>query len=884
MRTIKPAGLIPSVRVQAIGLPGRGCLSVTFMLQFGGQGAGLLVNDGNVVTTFTDEGTGVFDQGLPKVRGEVLCEGFAAGAAPAVARQVRLALGRIDKKLYVVGDRTWGATGPSEPVPYTKMRIRWENAFGGEGDTRNPVGKGKRAATIDGKKVHPLPNVEWPNRLVKSPGDEPPPAGFGPLDLTWEPRSKRVGTYGQKWLKTRYPELPDDFDPLFFNVAPEDQWMPGYFRGDEAFVVENMHPDKPKIEAALPGFLPRAFIGTRSTEERVEVSMHCDTVWIFPHVERVALIYRGIFPVATDDELEVNEVMVGLERLGEAKPRSHYEEVRRRRLDKERGALHALKDGDLLPEGVGVLKPSGNDDTKVLLEREGSFEENMRRRAELELQRAREQIRAAGLDPGSRLPEKLPPREEMPKGDVLAFMESVDEKVEVAKKEGEALKQQAMEQFRQSCKDAKLDPDEVLARQKRRSLGPPKFSAQKELETLRGLATLSEATGVPMPDEVYQKLNDPSIEEKLVLAEQKTKEAYRLSVHRAEAMPPLDEEDGRKVRAEVEQALRNGESLAGRDFSGVDLSGIDFRKADLSESFFESANVEGCRFDEANLYRAVLAHARAKGAVFRGARLEEANLGCADLTEADLAGNTNIKRVQFFRANLTRANLENTTLDGTDFTEAKLEGTKLKGCKAEELMFSKVSLAGADLSGSVLEKCNFLDVDCTKANFTVAKLDQSVFLDVEGDGAIFRRASLQNLRVVRVEKGTRFTNADFRDADMTRANLRGARLAGSTFVAATLHTADFSETDLTGAKLMGVRAAESRFERANLTNADLRGADLLSAMLARAMVAGANFEEANLFRADGARMVGDTKTSFKGANLKHFRYLQSRGDDGQGNA
>ncbi len=884
MRTIKPAGLIPSVRVQAIGLPGRGCLSVTFMLQFGGEGAGLLVNDGNIVTTFTDEGTGVFDPGLPKVRGEVLCEGFAAGPEPAIARQVRLSLGRIDKRLYVVGDRSWGATGPSEPAPYKKMAIRWENALGGEGDARNPIGKGKRPITLDGKKVHPLPNVEWPNRLVKSPGDEPPPAGFGPLDLTWEPRNKRVGTYGSKWLKTRYPDLPDDFDPLFFNLAPEDQWMPGYFRGDEAFSVENMHPDKPKVEGALPGLLPRAFVGMRSDPKRVEVPMHCDTVWIFPHVERVALIYRGIFPVATDDEMEVNELLLGLERMGEAKPRSHYEDVRTRRLDKERGALHSLKDGDLLPAGVGVLKPSGGEDMKVLVEREGTLQENLRRRAELELQRAHEQVRAAGLDPKGRLPDKLPPPEEMPKGDVVAFMESVDAKVTEAKKEGEALREQAMEQFRKSCRDAKLDPDEILAREKRRSLGPPKFSAQKELETLRGLADLSAATGTPMPEAVAQKLNDPGIEEKLVFTEQKIVEAYRLTVHRVEAMPPLDEEDAQKVRADVEEALRNGESLARRDLSGVDLSGIDFRGVDLSEAFLESANLEGCRFDGANLFRAVLAHARAKGAIFRGARLEEANFGCADVSEADFSGETIVRRVQFFRANLTGANLERAHLDGADFTEAKLQRTKLVGCKAEELMFNKISLAGADLSGSVLEKCNFFDVDCTKTNFTAAKLDQSVFLDVEGDGAIFRRASLVNLRVVRVDKGTRFTNADFRDADMTRANLRGARLAGSTFVGATLHTADFSEADLTGAKLSGVRAPEARFERADLTNADLRGADLLSAMLARATVAGANFEEANLFRADGARMVGDTKTSFKGANLKFFRYVQNRGDDGQGNA
>jgi uncharacterized protein YjbI with pentapeptide repeats len=74
---------------------------------------------------------------------------------------------------------------------------------------------------------------------------------------------------------------------------------------------------------------------------------------------------------------------------------------------------------------------------------------------------------------------------------------------------------------------------------------------------------------------------------------------------------------------------------------------------------------------------------------------------------------------------------------------------------------------------------------------------------------------------------------------------------------------------------------EARFERANLTGADLRGADLRGALLARANVAGADFEQASLFRADGAQMVGDTKTSFRDANLKNLRYVQARGNDGQ---
>jgi uncharacterized protein YjbI with pentapeptide repeats len=869
------------IRVQAIGLPGRGCVSVTAVYHFGGPDAGSIAGDGEAATTFTDEGSGVFDAGLPKVRGEVLAEGYAFSAEPVIARQVRLSLGSVDKKLYVIGDRTWGAGGASQPLPFQKMRIGWENALGGEGDPKNTAGKGRRPIETERGKEHPLPNVEWPDRLLRSPGDNLPPAGYGPLDLTWEPRSKRMGTYGARWLKTRYPDMPEDFDPLFFQVAPEDQWLAGYLRGDEAFVIESMHPAKPRLEGKLPGLLARVFVRRRSDDRPLDVRMHCDTAWFFPSVERVALTFRGVFPVATDDETEVTEVLVALEQSGAQRPESHYDEVRRRRLDKDRGPIHALRDADLLPEGLRVRKPQANAGEKLLLEREGSLEQNLRRRAELELERVRQQVREVGLDPDASLPKALPPPEQMPEDDVVAFMDKLDERVDVIMKEAEVQRARAMDEFRKQCVDLALDPDEIIAREKRRSLGPPKFSAKKEIETLEGLEALSQATGVEMPAEVRDKLADPLLAQRLLEIEAKLKDAYRWTVHRAEAMPALDMEDGQRVRAEVEEALRNGERLAGRDLSGVDLSGLDFSGADLSETFLESASLERCRFDGTNLTRAVLAHARATGASFRSAMVADANLGGAELSEADLEG-ADLTRAVLFRAKLDRAKLDRAKLDGADLTEAKLTGASLRGCKASELLLSKVSLAGADLREATLDKCNFFEVDLDRANFTGAKLDQSALIDVTGEGAIFRGASLVNLRVVKADKGSRLRKADFKGANLTRANLRGADLAGSDFTAATMPTSDLSDADLTGAKLAGVRAMEARFEGTNLTDADLRGADLMNAVLSRANVAGADFEQANLFRADGARIEGNDKTSFRGANLKFFRYVHNRGDDGQG--
>ena len=204
-----------------------------------------------------------------------------------------------------------------------------------------------------------------------------------------------------------------------------------------------MHPEKPKLEGSLPGFVARGFVRTRSNPEPFDVPLHCDTVWFFPSVEQVALIWRGVFPIATDDELEVTEILVGLERIGEPKPKEHYDDVRRKRADKKRGDVHKLRDSDLLPSGVKVILPK---DAKVdkALEHEDAFGQNMRRRAQAELTTARERVKAMGGDEYLKLPESLPPREEMKVDDLETFLDGIDRKVDEMMKDAAFHRKDAM--------------------------------------------------------------------------------------------------------------------------------------------------------------------------------------------------------------------------------------------------------------------------------------------------------------------------------------------------------------------------------------------------------------------------------------------------------
>src|SRR6185437_15726387 len=192
--------------------------------------------------------SGVVDEGFAKARGELLVAGsfFAPGGVPLPASYVRVKVGAADKRLAVIGDRLWQDHAATPPEPMTSMPIDWAHAYGGPRFDRNPYGKGIELLSGGGRAI-PLPNIDQYGAILRSPADRPEPAGFLPMDITFAQRRARAGTYDQRWFDEHFPGLPSDAAPTFFNVAPEDQWIEGFFRGDEEILVENMHPERPRM-------------------------------------------------------------------------------------------------------------------------------------------------------------------------------------------------------------------------------------------------------------------------------------------------------------------------------------------------------------------------------------------------------------------------------------------------------------------------------------------------------------------------------------------------------------------------------------------------------------------------------------------------------------
>ncbi|MEM9691356.1 MAG: DUF2169 domain-containing protein, partial [Myxococcota bacterium] len=100
-------------------------------------------------------------------RGEVAVLGscYAPGGEHVRAATVRLALGQVDKSLYVSGDRFWRGSDPLEAQPFRVMPLDLAHAFGGMGFWPNPAGKGVAPISLDGQTLYPLPNVYLPSRL-----------------------------------------------------------------------------------------------------------------------------------------------------------------------------------------------------------------------------------------------------------------------------------------------------------------------------------------------------------------------------------------------------------------------------------------------------------------------------------------------------------------------------------------------------------------------------------------------------------------------------------------------------------------------------------------------------------------------------------------------
>jgi uncharacterized protein YjbI with pentapeptide repeats len=200
--------------------------------------------------------------------------------------------------------------------------------------------------------------------------------------------------------------------------------------------------------------------------------------------------------------------------------------------------------------------------------------------------------------------------------------------------------------------------------------------------------------------------------------------------------------------------------------------------------------------------------------------------------------------------NLRGRDLRNAKLDRTDLHQADLTGADLDGA----------SLVGSDLRGAWM--------GCADLNQLLLTDSRSAARCVSARGANLSKARLSAARMAGIDaRGARLEAAQLDGAQLSQAlmggaNLAGARLDLADLTGASLHGANLLLASLQGAELAGAKAPMADFTSASLQGANLSLAGLEGAVLRDGELDGASLRMAGLFGADltGARLQGSDLT------------------------
>lgn len=179
----------------------------------------------------------------------------------------------VAKQLHVSGPRVWrpviersgwrrnratiSGWQLGEAAHVASVPLDWSHASGGrpafgDGDRleENPLGMGRIGAAADWVEQ----DVSAPQiTLEATPQPETPPVSLAPIPPFWPQRSCHAGTFDEAWQAERHPLLPHDFDPRFWQCAPDDQIARPFLRGDESYRLTHLHPEHPQAVGRLPG-------------------------------------------------------------------------------------------------------------------------------------------------------------------------------------------------------------------------------------------------------------------------------------------------------------------------------------------------------------------------------------------------------------------------------------------------------------------------------------------------------------------------------------------------------------------------------------------------------------------------------------------------------
>ena len=783
----------------------------------------------------------IFDKGQAKPKAELIVAGCALSPTeePIEGIQVSVRFGAFQKHLSVFGDRFWQLTDQgvqmSRPVPFQKMPIGDVQAFGGQGFQHNPRGKGFGAsALLEAGYDVPLPNVENPAKLIRSVEDRPSPVHFGPIPADHPARLPLLGTYDQNWIDKVSPLKPEDFNPLYHCEAPHDQRFNTFFDGGDTFEISGMSRGQNSVSGHLPRLIARCFYKIAGQDALVETSMRCDTVTLFPNVEKAVLTFRGLIRGGDRFAEDIETLMMAMESADHT-PRdaSHYVDVYKKRTSKEEGHKYALADYQLMPEiDERVLSARRQAKLEKAAADRQKFRDNQAWATGKMLEDEglpRDLLPAHDTSVIDDLPLLLQPtREELENGelDIADLLDTVKE-IEDAlleKRDREMVKAELQRQAVVAAAppgrlpanlEKPIVDDEMLARYADVELDP---EIQEGLEQLSNQLTNLE-------NEKNSRLSDGQPGDGLAPSLDGLADLF----DDADVSPEDDAE--KAFQKAAARAMRQPEGSLLADFrealGDMDLSGLE----DIEQDPVSPETPTGATFDE--LDKAAL-DAQLDQTPGQGSTLPVAKDTFNDMLDAlmDKAHSTDADVHRPPAAKLPSEALPS----AVDLTMERLE-------QAEETVDENMAMARHQ---------------SPQALFPLDPLPQGVAVRLGAfvaeklkTGHVFKGADLAGADLRGVDfSGLDLADTFFEQADLTGANFAGADLTGAVFTGATLDEADFSGTDLTHANLSRVSAKNLRLDGSKLDDLMIFQSDFSGASGSKVDLVNVRFIEATL---DGMR-------------------------------
>ena len=832
-----------------------------------------------------------------KPRGECLLtgSGHAPHGVPTTVAMVAFKVGTITKKMAVIGNRHFKGLlgGQTDPVPFTSMPLTWERSFGGLKNKTNPVGLGMGKSVVDGKAVIRLPNIENPDDLIRSRRQRPDPVGAFPIPRSWPARMKLTGTYDKRWQKSRWPWLPEDFQWDYFNAAPADQQLKGFFNGNEKLSLLHLHPTIAKATCQLPGLRARAFLRHADGDGFEGLTPELDTVTIDADTGKVLCVWRAVKELASEDLTQFSHLFVIHEPRDSRRSRGDYRQWFERRLEEEQQQEEEAFEAEPVPEEEPP--PAGTVEPRT-------FPPPRPEPAPADDRPA--PPRAGGaIRPGASalpLPESLifkePPAEEEPgefacgqtmifaplKREVLPDPVPLDSPVlmpELTPEELAALYAVDIDPDEQGEATELMDPSALAAALAHGEAiedpsAPLPFEEALDAES----SMVEDLYAIDLDEELEgesTELFDPSAFADFMAEEEAKRTSSpgdEAAAEQWESRPTamlLEQLSGFMPQVEDLELERSDEPLEAPAYAG---------KAPVEDQARGTTDAEGPAWagtvdtEDRPPHRPTPAKAArpseppAEAELTEEQRLERQRVlnalkngeGCAgwDLTDAVLAG-LDLSGGDFTDALLTRADLSGATLDG-----ATLDGATLMGAQ----------LAGASLRGASLVEADLTEAEAVELVLEEVNLDDAVAIGTIWTGATMKKVSWRRAELGGSDlTGVRLQEVQLDEADLSGATLDGARFSDASLVDTDLgpntsarevsfQSCDLTKlrasegVDLTGASMMkltmsGARLQNAKLSEANLSFSRLDGADFSDALMNKAKLVSCHLRKARFDRA-----------------------------------